>query len=79
MSTPKIEVPQEFINVVANIGSDVTDKMYKFLTVYAHQRQEEYDLAGIGSKKGKKKEVNAREKVSLLFGSKPHCSYSLCY
>ncbi|KAI8331312.1 FANCI solenoid 4-domain-containing protein [Chlamydoabsidia padenii] len=65
MSTPKVEISQEVIKLVANIGSKVTDKMYKFLTVYAHQRQEEYDLAG-GSKKGKKKEVNAREKAKII-------------
>ncbi|CAO3580777.1 unnamed protein product [Absidia cylindrospora] len=67
MATQKIEISQEFINLVASIGSQVTTKMYTFLTTFAHQRQDDYDHAG-GSrkKKGKKKEVNAKEKAKIL-------------
>lgn len=40
--------------------------MYKFLTLHAQNRQEEYEEAGgARKKKGKKKEINAKEKVIL--------------
>ncbi|KAI8086670.1 FANCI solenoid 4-domain-containing protein [Halteromyces radiatus] len=64
MTNLKIELSQNVIQLIANVGSKVTDKMYKFLTMYAHHRQEEYEFSG--TKKGKKKEINAREKAKIL-------------
>lgn len=65
MATPKIEISQEFIKLVANIGSEVTNRVYPFLTFYGDRRHEDYELAGGSRKKGKKKEINAKEKVRL--------------
>ncbi|ORZ10530.1 FANCI solenoid 4-domain-containing protein [Absidia repens] len=67
MATQYTEISQEFINLVASIGSQVTTKMYTFLTTFAHQQQGDYDQSGgTRKKKGKKKEVNAKEKAKIL-------------
>ncbi|CAO3626334.1 unnamed protein product [Cunninghamella echinulata] len=70
LTTPKY-IPREFVQLIAKIGTDLTDKMYKFLTLHAQNRQEEYeDAGGARKKKGKKKEINAKEKAKILRESK---------
>ncbi|CAO3609229.1 unnamed protein product [Cunninghamella blakesleeana] len=66
LTTPKY-ISKEFIQLISKIGSELTDKMYKFLTLHAQNRQADYEEAGgAGKKKGKKKEINAKEKAKIL-------------
>ncbi|KAG1308712.1 hypothetical protein G6F64_005845 [Rhizopus arrhizus] len=60
------DVSQSFINVISMSGSDITDKMYKFLTVYG-QRQQIIESSRIKTKnKGKKrKEIDTKQEARV--------------
>lgn len=65
------EVSQRFVKVITMSGSDITDKMYKFLTVYG-QRQQIIDNTRTKKRgKGKKRsDVNAKQEAKAQRESK---------
>ncbi|KAG2213869.1 hypothetical protein INT47_001138 [Mucor saturninus] len=62
----KIVYPQDispdFINVISKAGTEITERMYKFLTVYGQSQQQENVSV---KKKGKKKEVNLKQRAKI--------------
>lgn len=53
----------EFVLVVQIAGTNITDKMYKFLTIYGQQHMD-YLEAGLKKGKGKKAGATSKEKAS---------------
>ncbi|CAO0793414.1 unnamed protein product [Mucor circinelloides] len=65
------DISDDFINVISKSGTEITDKMYKFLTVYGQQQQtQSHQESGSRKKKGKKKEVNQKQKLKIQRESK---------
>ncbi|KAI9024281.1 FANCI solenoid 4-domain-containing protein [Phycomyces nitens] len=63
------EITDDYVAVIAMAGTGVTEKMYRFLTIYGQYQDD--TLAQNGRKKGKGKEPsNAREKAKIVRESK---------
>lgn len=63
------DISIDFINVISKSGTDITDKMYKFLTIYGQSQNADTAMRSI-KKKGKKKEVNLKQKAKIQRESK---------
>jgi MinD-like ATPase involved in chromosome partitioning or flagellar assembly len=63
------DISTDFINVISKSGTDITDKMYKFLTIYGQSQNADAATRSI-IKKGKKKEVNLKQKAKIQRESK---------
>ncbi|GAA5807873.1 hypothetical protein MFLAVUS_001253 [Mucor flavus] len=55
------EVSPDFINVISKAGTEITERMYKFLTVYGQSQQQDTSI----KKKGKRKEVNMKQRAKI--------------
>ncbi|GAN03661.1 Fanconi anemia group I protein [Mucor ambiguus] len=64
------DISDDFINVISKSGTEITDRMYKFLTVYGQQQQSQTHQEARSKKKGKKKEVNQKQKLKIQRESK---------
>ncbi|KAL9554015.1 hypothetical protein MBANPS3_002999 [Mucor bainieri] len=64
------DISDDFINVISKSGTEITDRMYKFLTVYGQQQQTQTHQDARSKKKGKKKEVNQKQKLKIQRESK---------
>ncbi|KAI8371281.1 FANCI solenoid 4-domain-containing protein [Choanephora cucurbitarum] len=58
------DVSPDFINVISKTGTEVTDRMYKFLTVYS-QSQNADPSESRSKKKGKQKQVDLKQKAKI--------------
>lgn len=47
--------------MISKAGTEITERMYKFLTVYGQSQQQDISV----KKKGKKKEVNLKQKAKI--------------
>ncbi|KAG1213086.1 hypothetical protein G6F68_002062 [Rhizopus microsporus] len=74
------DISQTFIKVISISGSDITDRMYKFLTIYG-QRQQLADVShGKKKNKGKRrKEINTKQEARVQRESRmiPQLIYSV--
>ncbi|CEP15833.1 hypothetical protein [Parasitella parasitica] len=65
------DVSPDFISVISKSGTEVTEKMYKFLTVYGQSQSQTQDASSSSrKKKGKKKEINQKQKLKIQRESK---------
>ncbi|KAI8988263.1 FANCI solenoid 4-domain-containing protein [Mycotypha africana] len=68
------EISQDFISVISKSGSEITTRMYKFLTVYGQTQSFDpsfVDAGGYKKKgKGKSKEVNLKRRAKIQRESK---------
>ncbi|KAG2232755.1 hypothetical protein INT48_001109 [Thamnidium elegans] len=55
------EISSDFINVISKAGTEITERMYKFLTVYGQSQQQDTSV----KKKGKRKEVNMKQRAKI--------------
>ncbi|KAI7907431.1 FANCI solenoid 4-domain-containing protein [Cokeromyces recurvatus] len=62
------DVSPDFINVISKCGTEITEKMYKFLTIYGQSQSQ--DLTERRSKKDKRKEVDIKRKAKIQRESK---------
>ncbi|OBZ87914.1 Fanconi anemia group I [Choanephora cucurbitarum] len=58
------DVSPDFISVISKTGTEVTDRMYKFLTVYG-QSQNADPSESRSKKKGKQKQVDLKQKAKI--------------
>lgn len=58
------QMSSDFVLVIQIAGTNITDKMYKFLTIYGQQHMD-YLEAGLKKGKGKKGGGSSKEKVSI--------------
>lgn len=56
------DISPDFISVISKAGTEITERMYKFLTVYGQSQQHE---AVSVKKKGKKKEINLKQRAKI--------------
>lgn len=71
---------QTFIKVISISGSDITDRMYKFLTIYGQRQQLTHASHGKKKNKGKgRKEINTKQEARVQRESRmiPQLIYSV--
>ncbi|KAI9477713.1 MAG: FANCI solenoid 4-domain-containing protein [Benjaminiella poitrasii] len=59
-----------FVNVISKCGSEITEKMYKFLTVYGQSQSQDSSAIDRSKKKSRKKEVDVKRKAKIQRESK---------
>ncbi|KAI8643310.1 FANCI solenoid 4-domain-containing protein [Parasitella parasitica] len=65
------DISPDFISVISKSGTEITEKMYKFLTVYGQSQSHTQDTSSNSrKKKGKKKEINQKQKLKIQRESK---------